>query len=99
MTDRPYSDVDLFVPGDRAVRPVPARMRLDGRRYDRVFLGRLDRPGLRRALWLLRRQDARPREPNPAAAQYDGLATSGAVRAEYRRRGWTVPRPTRQERA
>lgn len=66
--------------------------------YDRTFLGRLDRDGLRRALWLLRRQDARPGEVNPAAAQYDGHATAGSVRAEYRRRGWKVPGPTRRER-
>lgn len=66
--------------------------------YDRAFLGRLDRDGLRRALWLLRRQDARPGEVNPAAAQYDGHATAGSVRAEYRRRGWKVPGPTRRER-
>jgi len=68
------------------------------RRYDRAFLAGLDRRALRRALWFLRRQDARPMELNPAAAQYDGLATPAAVRAEYRRRGWKVPRPTRAER-
>jgi hypothetical protein len=66
--------------------------------YDRGFLARLDRAGLRRALWLLRRQDARPDEVNPAAAQYDGHATAGSVRAEYRRRGWRVPHPSRAER-
>jgi hypothetical protein len=65
--------------------------------FDREFLRMLDRPGLRRALWLLRRQDARPRESNPAAAQYDNLATTSAVRAEYRRRGWKLPKPTRSE--
>ena len=58
--------------------------------YDREFLGKLDRAGLRRALWLMRRQDARPDESNPAAAQYDGLATASSVRAEYRRRGWAL---------
>jgi hypothetical protein len=62
------------------------------------FLAKLDRAGLRRALWFLRRQDARPHESNPAAAQYDRLATAGQVRAEYRRRGWKVPKPTRMER-
>lgn len=67
--------------------------------FDRAFLAGLDRAGLRRALWFTRRQDARPSEANPAAAQYDGLATPGSVRAEYRRRGWRVPRPTRGERA
>lgn len=67
-------------------------------RFDRAFIARLDRADLRRALWLLRRQDARPEESNPAAAQYDGLATTGAVRAEYRRRGWKVPTPSRAER-
>lgn len=67
--------------------------------YDRKFLAGLDRAGLRRALWLLRRQDARPDEINPAAAQYDRLATASSVRAEYRRRGWKVPKPTRAERA
>jgi hypothetical protein len=66
--------------------------------YKPDFLAKLDRTGLRRALWLLRRQDARPAEINPAAAQYDELATAAAVRAEYRRRGWKVPKPTRAER-
>lgn len=66
--------------------------------YDREFLAKLDRAGLRRALWLMRRQDARPWEINPAAAQYDGLATAGSVRAEYRRRGWKIPKPSRRER-
>lgn len=66
--------------------------------YNRVFLGTLDRKGLRRALWFTRRQDARPAELNPAAAQYDQLATPSSVRAEYRRRGWQVPMPTRAER-
>lgn len=66
--------------------------------YDRGFLAGLDRLGLRRALWCLRRQDARPHEINPAAAQYDGLATAGSVRAEYRRRGWAIPKPSRAER-
>lgn len=63
------------------------------------FLSRLDRSGLRRALWLMRRQAARPHEVNPAAAQYDGLATAGSVRAEYRRRGWKIPPPSRGERS
>lgn len=65
----------------------------------RSFLAALDRGELRRALWLLRRQDARPYEVNPAAAQYDELATAAAVRAEYRRRGWKVPKLTRAERS
>lgn len=69
------------------------------RSFNPSFLAALDRTQLRRALWLLRRQDARPREINPAAAQYDNLATTGAIRAEYRRRGWKVPTPTRAERA
>lgn len=64
-----------------------------------TFLAGLDRQGLRRALWLLRRQRARPTEPNPAAAQYDRLASEGQVRAEYKRRGWKVPKPTRAEQA
>jgi len=68
------------------------------RGYNPRFLASLDRAGLRRAFWLLRRQAARPHESNPAAAQYDGLATAAAVRAEYRRRGWKVPAPTKQER-
>ncbi len=68
-------------------------------RFDRPFLASLSRLSLRRALRFLRRQDARPYEVNPAAAQYDGLATSSAVRAEYRRRGWRVPRPSGWERA
>jgi len=67
-------------------------------KYDRAFIGSLDRSGLRRALWFTRRQDALPHEINPAAAQYDGLATAGAIRAEYRRRGWRLPRPTKSER-
>ena len=66
-------------------------------KYDRAFLAKLDRSNLRRALWLMRRQDARPREVNPAAAQYDGLATASAVRAEYRRRGWKLPKASRAE--
>ena len=66
-------------------------------RYSRSFLASLDRPGLRRALWLCRRQDARPNEINPAAAQYDGLVTASSVRAEYKRRGWKVPRQTLAE--
>ncbi len=67
--------------------------------YKHDFLAALDRAGLRRALWLTRRQDARPHEINPAAAQYDRLATAASVRAEYRRRGWKVPKPSRAERA
>lgn len=65
----------------------------------RRFLAGLPREDLRRALWLLRRQDARPREINCAAAQYDNIASTAAVRAEYRRRGWKLPKPTRAERA
>lgn len=66
--------------------------------YKPTFLAALDRAQLRRALWLLRRQDARPAEINPAAAQYDNLATASSVRAEYKRRGWKIPKPTRAER-
>jgi len=66
--------------------------------YDREFLAALDRNDLRRALWLTRRQQTRPHEINPAAAQYDRLATPSSVRAEYKRRGWKVPKPTRAER-
>lgn len=66
--------------------------------YDRNFLSSLDRAGLRRALWYTRRQDARPGEINPAGAQYLWLATASSVRAEYRRRGWKTPKPTRAER-
>ena len=58
--------------------------------YAPAFLQSLTRAQLRRALWLTRRQAARPDEINPAAAQYDGLATPASVRAEYRRRGWKV---------
>jgi hypothetical protein len=65
-------------------------------RFDRGILGRMDRLDLRRALVLLRYQDAHPRESNPAAAQYDGIATTGSVRAEYRRRGWSLPRARRE---
>lgn len=65
--------------------------------HDRAFLASLDRGELRRALRLLRRQDARPNEINPAAAQYDGLATRHSVYAEYRRRGWRLPKLTRWE--
>jgi hypothetical protein len=64
----------------------------------RSFLAGQDRAGLRRARALLRRLDARPHEVNPAAAQYDGLATTALVRAEYTRRGWKVPRRTKYER-
>ena len=66
-------------------------------KYDRTFLARLSRHALRRALFWLRRQDARPHDSIPAAAQYDGLATAGAVRAEYRRRGWRIPKPAKGE--
>lgn len=66
--------------------------------FDRKFLAGLDRAQLRRALWYMRRQDTHPNEINPAAAQYDGFATASSVRAEYRRRGWKVPKPTRAER-
>ena len=65
--------------------------------YDRAFLAGCDRQDLRRVLRLMRRQDARPGESNPAAAQYDGLATASSVRAEYRRRGWKIPKPSRAE--
>lgn len=64
---------------------------------DREFLSKLDRSGLRRALWLLRRENARPYEVNPAAAQYSGLATLRGVHAEYRRRGWKLPKITKNE--
>lgn len=64
----------------------------------RAWLAGCGRPELRRALWLLRRQDARPHEVNPAAAQYDRLVTTGQVRAEYRRRGWKLPKMTKGER-
>jgi hypothetical protein len=67
-------------------------------KYDRSFLATLGRFDLRRALRLLRRQETRPYEVSPAAAQYDGLATAGAVRAEYRRRNWKLPKPSRFER-
>jgi len=67
--------------------------------YQHSFLASLSRTGLRRALWLLRRQDARPGTVNPAAAQYDCLATTASVRAEYERRGWKVPKLSRAERA
>lgn len=56
-------------------------------RYDRALIVWLPRADLRRALWLLRRQDARPHEINCGAAQYDRLATTSVVRAAYRRRG------------
>jgi hypothetical protein len=64
---------------------------LDLGKYKRSFLQKLERDELRRALIVLRQQDTHPRESNPVAAQYDGLATSGSVKAEYRRRGWKVP--------
>jgi hypothetical protein len=64
-----------------------------GMRFSRDFLASCDRPALRRALWFTRWEDAHPNDSNPAAAQYDGLATSSSVRAEYRRRGWKIPRP------
>jgi hypothetical protein len=78
--------------------PGPAyerRKRNDGR----ATLATFDRPSLRRALWLLRRETARPHEPNPAAAQYDAAGITLAMTgAEYRRRGWKTPRATRSER-
>lgn len=54
---------------------------------------------LRRALWFCRWQDTHPNLANPAAAQYDGVATASSVRAEFRRRGWKIPKPTRREQA
>jgi hypothetical protein len=66
--------------------------------YDREFLAKLDRQMLRRALFYLRIQDRFPTISNPAAAQYDGWATTGSVRAEYRRRGWKIPKITKAER-
>lgn len=69
------------------------------RRYDKEFLQSLDKAGLRRALWHVRRAEAFPYESNPAVAQYDGLATLGSVRAEYRRRGWAWPKYQKGERA
>lgn len=59
----------------------------------RVFLAKLDRQDLLRALALLRAQERHPNESNPAAAQFDGLATVAQVRAEFRRRGWKLPKP------
>lgn len=76
----------------------PNNSRRAMQRFDREFLAKLSREALRRALWYTRRQDARPNELNPAAAQYDGLATSSSVRAEYRRRGWRIPKITCAER-
>ena len=64
----------------------------------REILRSYSRQDLRNVLWLLRRQESRPSEPNPAAAQWDGLTTVGRVRAEYRRRGWKVPKMTPGER-
>lgn len=64
----------------------------------REILRSYNRQELRNVLWLLRRQESRPSEPNPAAAQWDGLTTLARVRAEYRRRGWKVPKMTREER-
>ncbi len=83
-----------------SVNPFAGRgpTKTEERRRIKAFLARQDRAGLRRALWFCRRQDARPHEINCAAAQYDGLATSGTVRAEYRRRGWEIPKPTPMER-
>lgn len=63
-----------------------------------VSLAGWTRPELRSVLWLLRRQHARPSEPNPAAAQYDSVTTLRAVRAEYKRRGWKLPKCTQAER-
>ncbi len=68
-----------------------------GMNYNHSFIQSLSSINLRRALWFLRRQDTRPHETNPAAAQYDSLATSGSIRAEYRRRGLKIPKPTKDE--
>lgn len=65
---------------------------------NRRLLAAFDRWQLRRALFVLRCQDADPNAINPAAAQFDGIATSSSVRAEYRRRKWKVPKPNRFER-
>lgn len=62
------------------------------------LLAAFDREDLRRALWYTRREASRPREVNPAAAQYAIVGVTAAkIRAEYRRRGWKVPKPTRAE--
>lgn len=64
----------------------------------RATLQAFQRPSLRRALWLLRREAARPHELNAPAAQYESAGiTVGMVRAEYRRRGWRLPKATRGE--
>lgn len=65
--------------------------------YSRKILSEMTRSQLRRALCCLRRQDARPKEANPAAAQYDGIATTRSVFAEYRRRGWKIPKRSKFE--
>ena len=66
----------------------------------RELLAGFTRAQLRRALWFMRRQTSRPGEVNPCAAQYNqaGVWSAEAVRAEYRRRGWKVPKPTRAKR-
>lgn len=82
---------------NRPGEPAPLT-RLEARR-SRAFLDGCSHEGLRRALRLLRRQASHPGEINPAAAQYDGIATVAQVRAAYRRRGWKLPQITRWERA
>jgi len=64
---------------------------------DRAFLATLDRPRLRHALALLRRMNARPHESNPAGMQLWRLATLRGVHAEYKRRGWKLPKATKAE--
>lgn len=64
---------------------------------DRKFLAQCDKPMLRRALWLLRRMNARPYESNPAGMQLWHLATLRGVHAEYKRRGWKLPKATKAE--
>lgn len=67
--------------------------------FDRSFLANLDRSGLRRALWLLRRQDARPSEINPAAAQprlrYSARTDDAVASPSY----WKTPRRTSDEKS
>lgn len=64
------------------------------------LLHSMDRSFLRHCLRHLRRYHSSPREANPAGAQCaDAGLTLALVRAEYRRRGWKVPKPTRWERS
>ncbi len=62
------------------------------------ILPKFTRQDLRHALRTLRYEAIHPSEPNPYAAQLEsGGVTIRRIYAEYRRRGWKIPKRTRIE--